>query len=76
LTPSSAVFPPEIFALLPTDSLSAWLEIGVVLTWLVSFAWLFYVVIVDALGRLLSTDNESLTIDKVASRFRSTTRPD
>ena len=38
----ATVFPPQIFAILPTDPLRGWLEIAIVLIWLTSFAWLFY----------------------------------
>ena len=42
VTAQATVFPPEIFAILPTDPLRGWLEIATVLIWLTSFAWLFY----------------------------------
>lgn len=42
VTAQASVFPPEIFAILPTDPLRGWLEVAIVLLWLTSFAWLFY----------------------------------
>jgi signal transduction histidine kinase len=43
LTSRAAEFPPEIVALMPVDPLRGWIELVVVFTWLIMFAWLFFV---------------------------------
>ena len=42
VTTEGSVFPPEILASMASDPLRAWIELAVTFSWLMLFAWLFF----------------------------------